>query len=175
MNWIAIALGALLIAGCVSNTPVESRPTVGMSMILPNAAERMNVREKQVFLMPSPIEADLPVYPAAAPPSPTVSICAEIVVNEDGAVESAKQIESSPHCALLTSDASKHFGGAVLDAVRTWTFAAAAICHYERKQEECDGDGAKLQVVPVKLAYRFEFSNNRGAKSVSRTDLGRRH
>lgn len=174
MYRIAFLLVLATIAGCASTPSTGPRSSVGLSMILPDAAERASVRENELFLMPSPIEAGLPAFPSAAIGHAPASICAEIVVDEEGAVGTARQIDSSEGCERLASDASARFAPAVLDAVRQWTFAAAAICRYAENPVECDGDRAQLQVVPVKLAYRFDFVQQGDDGTVSRKSLGRR-
>jgi len=60
------------------------------------------------------------------------------------------------------------------NALNAWTFAAAAICHFESSESECDGASAKLRTVAVKLAYRIEFTQQDGVKAVKQQNLGRR-
>lgn len=166
----------LLLAGCTHAEVRDSRRQVGLEMILPPSAEQVRLKEKEVFLLPSPIEADLPAYPDATIDAPTVIVCAEIVVSEEGSVASVSQIDNAQSCERTGSDLSAKFMPSVVAALRAWSFAAAAICRYETAETECaDNDGAghaPLTPVAVRLAYKIEFVQSNGVKSVRKREIG---
>ncbi|BAV96610.1 hypothetical protein [Lysobacter enzymogenes] len=170
-----IALLILTLASCARTDNVrEPQRQVGLEMMLPKSAEQIRLKDKEAFLLPSPIEADLPTYPKTIAGVPAVSICVEIVVDTDGAVASVRQIDDGDACEPTGSDLSGKFMPSVADALRRWSFAAAAICRYETAEADCDAfptKGAQLMPIAVKLAYKIEFLQRDGVTSVRKHEL----
>lgn len=146
---------------------------VGMSMILPKTAERLEVPEEQQFLFPVPIiEPILPAYPPALLGSGIQQIiCVEIVIDENGEVSHARPLLDLPECPSSNRPPNPLFTSAAISAVKQWQFAAAAICRFPKtvqKNDDCHGDEVVITNIAIKLAYTFTFSvkNNKSAVSM---------
>ena len=58
---------------------------------------------------------------------------------------------------------------AALEAVRQWTFFAAAICEFPAglaKTGDCSGEGVVVRAVPIRLMYAFAFERSGGKARV---------
>lgn len=150
----------LLLSGCTKNT---RQPDVGMGMILPERAERIEVPKDQQFLFPSPIGANtLPSYPPEliARNLPAQTLCMEIIINTEGAVQSSTPLLDVPGCPSSQDRPDPRFYQATAAALAHWEFLAAALCKYPTgatKNEQCHGDNVIITLMPVKLAYTFTF------------------
>jgi len=164
------AMAGLLatVPGCASKR-LHTR-SIDATMILPAGAERTQLKPGQTFLMPVPIDSPSPRFPENVKPSSAV-VCVEIEVSGEGVVGAVRQIAPSPDCAAPGTDASTVFVPAVSEAVRSWTYFAAALCEYETDEMQCEQGTARLTPVAVKLAYRFQFSQANGTRGVSSEPL----
>lgn len=155
----AIALG---LAGCASSaTSVDKR------MVLPPGAPAMTLAQREGFLMAVPIHEPLPRLEAAvAGPDGRTEVCVEIVVDADGVVSEARHMPGVDACAAEPEAA---YVDAALDAVRRWTFFAAAICAFpagQAKTDDCSGEGMVVRAVPIRLMYAFAFERSGGQSRV---------
>jgi hypothetical protein len=150
-------------AGCASKSDV-----VDMRMLLPPPAERPRLVERQHFIMAAPIRNALPVFPEAVPTREADTVvCVEIVVSEHGDVPTARIVRDVGGCG---AQPGLQFEQQVLQAVRSWSFFAAALCEFPQgieRNEECEGDGVMVRAVPIKLTYAFTFSRKGGRKNVA--------
>ena len=160
----AMACFFATLSGCATQRP-DTR-SVDTAMILPAGAERTRMKPGEKFLMPAPIESASPRFPEAAKQA-NVNVCVEVVVSEEGLVGPVRQIDTAPDCEATGSEASAMFFPAVREAVETWTYFGAALCEYTTGESQCEQGTARLTPVPVKLAYRFEFSQAKGTRRVS--------
>lgn len=163
----------LLLPGC-SSTHGRGGPStgVGVDMILPPAATRMSVPDDRVFLMAAIVDNDLPVYPPVLLDRQIghQSVCAEIVVGEEGNVLRVTPLYEMPECPDTERDTPPAFVQAVSDALSRWRFFAAATCSFPPgvpTNDACEGAGVKIEPVAIKLAYVFEFTNDEGKAGVS--------
>jgi hypothetical protein len=136
-------------------------------MILPAGAQQSRLKEKQKFLMAVPIDDPTPAFPDEVTSDVDATLCVELVVHEDGSVGDVKQIDTAPSCEPLQSEASRQFLPAVLSAVESWTYFAAALCEYQTSEAECDAADARLTPVSIRLAYRFAFRQEGSRRNTS--------
>lgn len=144
-------------AGCVGQLgKVES------GMLMPNFGSPVEIAENQRFLFPTPVvRLEDPVFPATelSIRGRRAVVCLEFVVDEHGGVASVKPMGETPECPQAP-DRDSPFASAAMDAVSKWQFLAGAICTFPDgavQDETCSGEGVDMQLVPVRLAYRFEF------------------
>lgn len=136
---------------------------VGMGMILPKSAEKIEVPEDQTFLFPVPVvEPVLPEYPTALIASKqSANVCIEIVIDENGEVSRTVPLFDIPDCPDSSNKLNPLFIEASIKAIKQWQFSAAAICKFPvtvKKNDDCEGDGVIISTIPIKLAYTFGFS-----------------
>lgn len=162
VGWIALAAIALGLSGCASRaTSVDKR------MVLPPGAPAMTLEQREGFLMAVPIHEPLPRLEAvAAGPDGRTEVCVEIVIDADGVVSEARHMPGVDACATEPEAA---YVAAALDAVRQWTFFAAAICEFpagQAKTDDCSGEGVIVRAVPIRLMYAFAFERSGGQSRV---------
>ncbi|MDQ3205489.1 MAG: hypothetical protein M3Q40_03045 [Pseudomonadota bacterium] len=155
-----------LLAGC-AGAPTY-RVGVDSRMILPPLAPTHQVRTDQRFLMASPIDAPVPVYPSeqAARVRPPVTVCLEAVVDVHGAVASTRALVVAGECADTAGIAARPYLAAAARALRSWTFFAAAICTPRPGDSQCEAVDANLAPVASRMAYRFTFHHADGRPRV---------
>lgn len=166
-----VVLAALLCAALSVLVACRTAPRhdVRTGMLLPMGAPTLQVPPERQFLMPVPLEDDPPRYPAGVAVRGPVSVCVELVVAEDGAVDSAQPLYGAPGCPHDAADIDARFSAAALTAVRRWQFTAAAICTYPPgtpHNADCAGAGVTVTPVPVRLAFVFEFEEVGGRARV---------
>lgn len=169
---LCLAVLALLLAGCA--TPQAGRfRGVAAGMIFPEGVDRVVVQHNQVFLMPVALDNRLPEFPAAAdgPTAMRSTVCVEFVVDSTGAVISVTPMAAQPGCDRIGSSASAALLQQTRLAVLQWSFIAAGICSFDVDESECDGPGARIAPMPVKLAYGFTFESSDGKHAVRRVRL----
>jgi hypothetical protein len=158
----------LLAAGCAHRS---STLAIDQAMILPAGAQTLEVPADQAFLMAGPVSNPPPAFPdglvdAASSP---VAVCAEFVVEADGAVRTVTPLFELPECPLPASRIDPRYVAAVEAAVRQWQFFAAATCTFPpgvAKDDTCDGEGVEVTPVAIKLAYVFTFRVEQGRGQV---------
>lgn len=163
-----LALGMLL-AACTSRGGLVDR-----GMILPPGAELIALEEHQMFLMAIPVESPDPQFPDVdLRPGEAVVICARFVVTEHGRVTNVETFDDMAGCEPGASARGAPFSESVRLALQQWTFFGAATCRFLVSEKECRAGEAEVVAVPIRLAYRFEFSVGTGRRgSVSVRDLG---
>lgn len=162
----------LSIAGCKTGGKLAR---VDASMILPESAARMQLEEKQVFMMPSEIEAPAPAFPVDySIKDVDITVCAEFVVSAQGEVAEIRQIDDENECASPDSAFGRAFFSEVRSALSRWSYFAGAVCTFEIDEAECEGKEAILTPSSVRLAYRFHFLATKGKKSVRARMSGER-
>ena len=138
--------------------------------MIPLGAARHEVKDDQQFIMAVPINIRNPEYPEEVDDiRRKLDICASFVVTEEGGVDEV-EIVDLPVCPDSRSYAASAFGKAVVSAVSDWTFFGAAICSFPdvaSKNDDCEGEGAKLEPVAIRLTYNFIFDSSSGRKVVS--------
>lgn len=150
----AMALTAAFVAGCKTNSEV------GMRMVLPPMAEVMEVPEGRTFLMASPVTQPLPEYPSGVHRGASAHVCIELVIDENGAVESATPLYGLHDCPAAEDELDARFVDSAVQAASRWQFLAAAICTFPNgvePEDDCSGDEVAVTTIPIKLAYVFTF------------------
>jgi hypothetical protein len=150
----------IVLVACSSGGQKRELSTlVDRQLVLPQSADRYENKDKQVFLLPTPIDSPMPIYPVALADrlNQDVVVCAEITISEDGEVSSVHEIQMDAECSSPASDASQALFPLVTEAVRRWTYFAGGSCTYQSNEAECDGADAKIDPLAVKLSYKFKF------------------
>ena len=149
---------ATTVAVCLTGCAATKSDLVEKRMVLPPFAATMTLEDRQGFLMAAPIEAPMPVFPGRVQgPDMRTEVCVELMIREDGTVGEARHIPGVETCDMHPDPG---YLTATLDAVRRWTFFAAAICDFPEgveKTDDCSGDGVVVRAVPIKLMYAFAF------------------
>lgn len=159
ISFMATCCVAICITGCAANKAnlVEKR------MILPPFAMTMELENQQSFLMAAPIDEPMPLFPENMhKQNGRAEVCIEIVVQEDGTVGESMHMPGTDTCDVRPDET---YVEAALEAVRRWTFFAAAVCEFPdniMKTDDCSGDGVVVRAVPIKLMYAFEFESRGG-------------
>lgn len=155
-------LGVLLLSACAGTQSTR----VGAEMILPPQAPQMKMQSQELFLMASHLNPDvLPDYPAdlLAEGPEQATVCAELVVDENGVVVWTAPLRAGPQCPPEALPALAPFERAVEQAVRRWQFTAAAVCTFPpgvEKNDDCAGEGVVEKTVPLRMAFVFDFSRS---------------
>lgn len=156
-------LSAVVLAGC--RTSQVSLEGVDARMLLPPGAHRHTVDDGETFLMAAPIEEPLPVFrPGAhAKNIAPITICVELVVNTAGEVESVNPVVGGDECVAPISPLAMEFAGAVMNAVRKWSYVSAALCRPASPSDmSCEDPESVVQPVPIKLAFAFTYRRTAG-------------
>ncbi|OHC48192.1 MAG: hypothetical protein A2X69_13345 [Rhodobacteraceae bacterium GWF1_65_7] len=155
-------VGVLLLSACAGTQSTR----VGAEMILPPQAPQMKMQSQELFLMASHLNPDvLPDYPAdlLAEGPEQATVCAELVVDENGVVVWTAPLRAGPQCPPEALPALAPFERAVEQAVRRWQFTAAAVCTFPpgvEKNDDCAGEGVVEKTVPLRMAFVFDFSRS---------------
>lgn len=162
MERLAVAGLVLGLAACASRgTSIDKR------MVLPPGAPALALETREAFLMAVPIHAPLPrLAEVAAGPDGRTEVCVEIVVDAEGRVPEARHMPGVDACDAAPAPVDV---AAALDAVRQWTFFAAAICEFPEgmaKTDDCSGEGVAVRAVPIRLMYAFAFERSGGKARV---------
>lgn len=157
-----------LLANCSCDK--QQRPTrnVDTRIILPPAAERVQVHEHEKLLLPAEVDTDSPVYPdlPGQLESNLVVICADVAIGTEGDVLSVNQVQGEPDCEAVGTRNSQTYFPSVSQAVMKWNFIPALICHFDKDDSECDADDARLKPTIVRLTFKFEFTFKKGRRLV---------
>lgn len=174
----------LCVAGCASTAgtggsaddPSEANTGVGQRMIVPSTVSRYELADHQAFVFPQILANDAPAFPASyRPASPfTATVCASLVVAEDGAVRDVRLVDA-PGCTA-PAEAPAPLAAAVHEAMSAWKFGPAMLCEYpdaETRERAWNGDGCagpvrEARPVPVTLSWAFTFELRDGQARVTR-------
>lgn len=149
-------------------------------MISPATASRYELASHQAFVFPQILASDAPGFPAHyRPTSPfTATVCASLVVGEDGAVRDVRLLDA-PGC-VPAAEAPEALAAAVQAAMTAWQFRPALLCEYPdaaTRNRAWNGDGCAGPVrtarpVPVTLSWAFTFELRDGQARVDSTRTG---
>ncbi|HEX5755834.1 MAG TPA: hypothetical protein VFY12_05725 [Arenimonas sp.] len=161
----ALALAALASAGCSSRSRgVMPAPDtdVGVALIVPTGAERMQLQANQAFQMAFPVHDPLPDYPVGliAAGHDEIAVCVDIVITAEGTLDRATSLFAQPQCPLDANSLPEPFVSATLAAVRQWRFVPAEVCRFPEGVEvnrECIGEDVTLHPVPIRMGLVFTF------------------
>lgn len=156
---VAAGLFLLLATGCASQVGRVDR-----EMVLPPAAERHALEDRQRFLMAVPVSDPMPVFPEDLRLRTQAVVCASFVVDADGNTNDISTAEAGPGCVGSAGiDAAQHarLREAVEHALSQWTWFGAAVCTFPDEVEPddaCRNEGVAVRPVPLRLDYRFVFA-----------------
>lgn len=171
-----LVVATLASAGCSSRSrPVKPAPgtDVGVAVIVPSGAERMQLPANQAFQMAYPVHDPLPEYPAdlISAGLDELAVCVDIVVTAEGTLGSVTPLHAQPHCPLEATALPQPFVDSALAAVRQWRFVPAEVCRFPEGVEanrDCIGEDVTLQAVPIRLGLVFTFRLVDGQPQVAR-------
>ena len=180
--WIVSLMALLLLMACA--TPLPRQPekqvsgSVGYEGVALDDDNRLQIEPGRFTNADPPVGAQriLPEYPAArlADSLPPLSICAELWIDADGVVTNVQPVVQAPECSAIDAP-REDFDDAVAAATRQWAFLPAFICEDSddgAQDFECKGNG-RLRYIPIRLTYRFVFTQTESGGSVSVEDARR--
>lgn len=156
-----VVIAMLLSVGCAHRTQHVER-----AMVLPSMAAVYEVESNQRFVMAAPIESPDPDYPNDVQLDGVLQLCTTFVVTTGGEIEGIAFDRDSPACGESGSAAVAPFEDAVRAALVRWRYFGAAVCTFPDGVDpdadpRCDGDGVRVDAVPIHLRYVFTFSSGR--------------
>lgn len=180
-----IAAAAISLASGCASTPAATPPPpvtvaggVNAELLVPEAAERMQLQANQIFVLGDLNNPDVsPEYPAQLLPLrlPDQPICVRFVVNRDGSVSDVVPVYGVNGCPSSQGDARSEFFAATLAAVSRWDFYSSVRCTFPPgtpDRDKCSGPGTTAEQVAITLAYRFVFSVRDGVGRVEQAKTG---
>ena len=178
MKSAALIMAAALLVGCASQdrlTTVDTRSeNVGHQRLQPQAGSgggqsqvyslgaTEGYRMPQLYAAPDPEVGDRDPRAELAP----TTICLQVVVDANGAVERSLPLTDRPECAAGAAGENAPLLQAAQEAVAMWKYSSAAVCHFAAGKVPADrGDcrGAeRVEPVAVTLQYAFTFEIVKG-------------
>ena len=181
-----VQTGALLVllalAGCAAQQERSSQKRVegdvGYEAVALDDDNRLTIESGRFTNADPPVGAEriLPEYPPQrlAESLPPLAICAELWIDADGVVTNVQPVIQAPECAEVDAP-REDFDAAVAEAARQWAFLPAFVCEDSAdgaQDFECKGNG-RLRYIPIRLTYRFVFTQTESGGSVSVEDARR--
>ncbi|WP_447729786.1 energy transducer TonB [Pseudoxanthomonas suwonensis] len=181
--WWCVVLLAPAIAGCATTAAggrTDVSAGVGQRMIVPERTTRYALADHEAFVFPQVMASDSPEFPEDFhPPSPfAATVCASVVVGEDGSLRNVQLVEASE--CMAPGEVPAPLATAVREAMQAWKFGPAMLCEYPdaaTRQSSWNGNGCSGPVrearpVPVTLTWAFTFELRDGRPQVTATRTG---
>ncbi|HVJ39782.1 MAG TPA: hypothetical protein VM687_18505 [Stenotrophomonas sp.] len=141
--------------------------------------EQYTLQPQQAFRMPLVHDNVDPVLPADTPRTslaPT-TVCLRVIIDAHGVVQRTEALLDRPECSPGGDPANADLLQAAAQAVQTWQYQPAAVCHYPalvpQRPRDCAG-AERIEPVPVTLNYAFTFQMERGQVRVTQRGAGGR-
>lgn len=130
--------------------------------------------ELTLFVMPSELESPPPAFPAEAAPGDVapLTVCIEAWLDAAGEITRLAPARGGDGCPGQADVGLAPYEQASVQAMRAWSFSAAAICRFpahlraQRERGDCRGSEVVLEHVPVRLTYAFTFERHAGRAQV---------
>lgn len=178
----ASLMALLLLAACVSPSPrppgKQLSGSVGYEGVALDDDNRLSIEPGRFTNADPPVGAVriLPAYPAnrLADSLPPLPVCADLWIDAEGAVTNVQPVVHAPECPAVDAP-REDFDDAVAVATRQWDFLPAFVCEDSAdgtQDFECKGNG-RLRYIPIRLTYRFVFTQTESGVSVSVEDARR--
>lgn len=177
MKHAILCLALLCLLGCATAPAVQPNTHVAVAPFIPPGADSYEVSPQQKVVLGEAIAQQDPVYPPAllAEAIPEQVVCLETEINEMGAIQASRPLYDIDGCPANATAVAPAFLAAAQSAVQHWRFEPAMLCTFPApvdaslKGNDCLAEGAKVEALALKLAFRFTFSIQQGVASV-RTD-----
>lgn len=166
-----------LLGGCVANRENTVTKSV-YQLVIPSAADRYTLKKNQEFLLGERIgTAVLPEYPAPEVTRrlPEQHLCVEIDIGKNGRVSASRPLYGVAGCPARIAGPDGAFYVSAEKAVARWAFEPARLCTFPAnvaKNSGCCGDGVKVDLVPIRLAFMFSFTQEHGPHVTSQSVMG---
>ncbi len=169
---------AFLLAACATRVaPVDapaSSTHVEHALLMPPGQPRYEMDDLALFVMPMELESPSPAFPAEIPAGDVapVTVCVEAWLDGGGDISRLAAAHGVDGCPERADAQAEPYERAVVDAMRAWSFSAAAICRFpehlraQRERRDCRGKDIALVHVPVRLTYAFTFERHAGRAQV---------
>lgn len=181
---LAFAALSVLLAACatpvahVDHPPADST-RVDHALLMPSGQPQYAMDDLALFVMPMELESPPPAFPAAIAPGDVapVTVCVEAWLDEAGDISRLVPARGGDGCPRQADAKAAPYEQAVLQAMRAWSFSAAAICRFperlraQRERGDCRGKDVELTHVPVRLTYAFTFERHAGRAQVASARL----
>lgn len=174
----------VLLSACATRvahvgTVPASITRVDHALLLPPGQPRYEMDELALFVMPMELESPSPAFPAGIPGGDVapVTVCVEAWLDDAGDISRLVPARGGDDCPRQADTRAASFEQAVVEAMRAWSFSAAAICRFperlraQRERGDCRGKDIELTHVPVRLTYAFTFERHAGRAQVVSTRL----
>jgi hypothetical protein len=176
---LAIAALPVLLAACATQVAhvdpaLADRTRVDYTLVQQPAQPQYAMDELTLFVMPMELESPSPAFPPDVAPGDVapVTVCVEAWLDAEGDITRVVPArgEGCPHGDEASLSAYEQ---ASMQALRAWSFSAAAICRFpealraQRERGDCRGSGIELEHVPVRLTYAFTFERHAGRAQVA--------
>lgn len=170
---VGFLLASLLLAACTARVSTVGTSTkTAFHVIMPTGAVRYVLAKNQKFVLGEALSQGLPVYPAKllSRRLPPQEVCLELTMDATGAVVASRSLYGSLTCPAAGNPVLRSFEDAARQAVAQWRFAPAKLCTYPAGVDAQDADndcrGARVDYLPVKLAFDFQFVERHGVAAV---------
>ena len=173
------ASGVLLLTACATHvahveTSLPDRTRVDYALVQQTNQPQYQMDEFTLFVMPSELESPSPEFPADVAPGDVapVTVCVEAWLDAAGGITRLGPARRAEGCPGQDDAGLAPYELASVQAMRAWSFSAAAICHFpahlraQRARGDCRGSEVVLEHVPVRLTYAFTFERHSGRARV---------
>jgi hypothetical protein len=159
--------------GHVGPAPADDA-RVDHSLLMPQGQARYELDDLALFVMPMELASPAPAFPAGIPAGDVVpvTVCVETWLDDAGDVTRLLPARGVDGCPPQADAQAAPYEQAVVQAMRAWSFSAAAICRFperlraQRERGDCRGEDVALTHVPVRLTYAFTFERRAGRAQV---------
>lgn len=174
------ASGSILLTACATpvahvETSLPDRTRVDYALVQQANQPQYRMDELTLFVMPSELASPPPAFPADVAPGDVapVTVCVEVWLDAAGEIVRLGPARGSEGCPGHGDAAPTSYERASIQAMRAWSFSAAAICHFpahlraQHERGDCRGSEVALEHVPVRLTYAFTFERQAGRAQVA--------
>lgn len=180
---LTACMAAFLAACATSVAHVAPAPAdstrVDHALLLQAGQPQYRMDDFSLFVMPSELASPSPGFPSGVAPGDLAAlvVCVEVWLDDAGEVSRVIPVRGSDGCPGQQDAQAAPFEEAVVQAMRAWSFSAAAICRFpehlraQRERGDCRGKEIELTHVPVRLTYAFTFQRKAGLAQIAAARL----
>lgn len=172
--WFVAAL-ALALAGCSTPTPKPHlQASSTFRVFIPTGATGYKPQPNQFIVIGPPLVQPPPTYPAAliAERLPPQEVCLALAIDENGNAHGSDPLYSVDGCPAPGVVPAPFMASAQATVTR-WRFFPTHLCTFpkgvdvSKEGDNCIAEGAKVQRLPIKLAFAFTFTVEAGTPRVT--------
>jgi hypothetical protein len=178
---VLLIRGALLAAcvfamsGCFQpkTKPVKSTDTK-FDVFIPPHAPVIHPKKNQKIVLGDPISQSPPTYPVSMINKDIAQriVCISISIDSHGSVYDSELLYGMLDCPASAGTVEPEFVTAAKNAVKGWKFYPSFLCTFPKgvdastRSTYCAAEGAKVEHIPIRLAFKFTFVQTHGATEV---------